>query len=375
MAEHLDVNYEYEENDASSSAFGWDFQANAALFLFLWYIKQAKSVKVETKYQDIEIELIDGKIYAQAKALQNENASNKNENSKLRDALVSLAKVKLDTNDKLLYVSNLRAPIDGDKERFNNSIIKIGDTDNEYAVFIENQIKIIIDRINTINKKKNTSKAQKEKNNILIDKLKKIDVSELLISSIYPFFGEKEQIRYKKIYEETLNTLINVLNIDGGQAIALHKKVCTHWQNALVFNETIKDSDSKKIEKKDFLWTIIAMEMDTISDDIVYDSVDFSVDSYIDNTVKNYLSDPTYVYHERFEFSHIVLKDYIDYCNSNHTRRADEEYLKTKNWEKFKGEFAEISDDHLKELIIKKTLFRIIRSRNDFKKLSEEVTM
>ena len=47
-------------NDASASSFGWNFQSNAGVFLFLKYIKEAKSIKIESKLQDIEIELYDG---------------------------------------------------------------------------------------------------------------------------------------------------------------------------------------------------------------------------------------------------------------------------------------------------------------------------
>ena len=47
---------------ASASSFGWNFQVNAGIFLFLHYIKDAKSIKNESKKEDIEIALKDQKI-------------------------------------------------------------------------------------------------------------------------------------------------------------------------------------------------------------------------------------------------------------------------------------------------------------------------
>lgn len=57
--------------NASASAFGWDFQINAAILLMLENIKDAKRVRVEGAYEDIEITLHDRtKIYAQVKAIE-----------------------------------------------------------------------------------------------------------------------------------------------------------------------------------------------------------------------------------------------------------------------------------------------------------------
>ena len=44
-------------NDASASSFGWNFQVNAGIFLFLHYIREAEDFKIESKLQDIEITL------------------------------------------------------------------------------------------------------------------------------------------------------------------------------------------------------------------------------------------------------------------------------------------------------------------------------
>ena len=52
------------DNDASASSFGWNFQVNAGIFLFLKYMPEVTDIKIESKAQDIEITLIDeGKVF------------------------------------------------------------------------------------------------------------------------------------------------------------------------------------------------------------------------------------------------------------------------------------------------------------------------
>ena len=60
----------FKEHSAYPTIFGFCFQKNGAILLFLENIKLAKSMKVESCKQDIEILLNDGNhIYAQAKSL------------------------------------------------------------------------------------------------------------------------------------------------------------------------------------------------------------------------------------------------------------------------------------------------------------------
>ena len=114
MIKKIDVPYEFEDNDASASAFGWRFQENAGIFLFLECIDTAQSLAIETRHQDIELIFNDRAIYAQAKALQDINKTG-TENAKFRDAVVSLAKTIINPQDSLLYISNLKEPIDGER--------------------------------------------------------------------------------------------------------------------------------------------------------------------------------------------------------------------------------------------------------------------
>lgn len=99
-------------HNASSSAFGWDFQTNAAILLMLDNITQNRSIKVEGKDEDIEIELNNGKkIYAQAKSVVKSDGYN-NVTPNLKKSLNTLndTSSKNDNIDKLIYITNTPNP-------------------------------------------------------------------------------------------------------------------------------------------------------------------------------------------------------------------------------------------------------------------------
>ena len=49
MSERLDIDNPFYDNDASASAFGWDFQINAAIFLFLKYLENIEIKKLKKR--------------------------------------------------------------------------------------------------------------------------------------------------------------------------------------------------------------------------------------------------------------------------------------------------------------------------------------
>ena len=78
------------KRNASPTAFGWDFQCNAAILLMLENIKDADKVRVEGADEDIEITLSDNtKIYSQVKSV-NRPDDYANVNTKLKEALETL---------------------------------------------------------------------------------------------------------------------------------------------------------------------------------------------------------------------------------------------------------------------------------------------
>ena len=98
--------------NASPSAFGWDFQVNAAIVLMLDNIEQAKAVRVEGKTEDIEIFMSNGKkLYSQAKSVVKSSSDFSKVKEKMQDALTSLS-AAYDKNDseQLIYITNSPNP-------------------------------------------------------------------------------------------------------------------------------------------------------------------------------------------------------------------------------------------------------------------------
>ena len=101
-----------KKRNASFSAFGWDFQVNAAIVLMLENIEEVDKVRVEGATEDIELTLTSGKkIYSQAKSVVNASNDFSNVRGKMSDALESLADAYKvgDSSGKADYVSRNRA--------------------------------------------------------------------------------------------------------------------------------------------------------------------------------------------------------------------------------------------------------------------------
>ena len=373
--ERIEVDYNFEDNDASYSAFGWDFQVNAGIFLFLRFIKEADSIAIESKYQDIELSLENKKIYAQAKSLQSESGA-RNENEKLRDALVSLAKVKTEETDLLIYISNLCAPIDNEKDKYRNTVVPFASCSTEHQDFIRNQIQTVINRLEKANKDPKISGAKRAKNELLIKRLQSFKYDQLSVASIYPF--DEKTDRYRVIKEETVSFLANVLKINSYEAVGYVDRIISHWQQELAFNATVSDkkNERKYISKKDFLWTVIAVSVDKKYAEFIEDSLSEPIDSDIEEQCQQYLSNDKNLYHERFEFLNRVLKSYRDFAVTKASGyRKDEAYIRSESWKDFEDEFSDVKDDLLREYIVKSYIYRIINRHQQKTAIAKEINL
>ena len=310
MISRLDVEYEFEDNDASSSAFGWEFQINAGIYLFLHYINEVQLVAVESKFQDIEMVLSDKTLYAQAKALQDEQTIN-TENTKLRDAIVSLAKVNTNDGDILLYISNLRTPIDGEKDKFRNDIVAFSQCHPDLQSYIRKQVETVIDKIKRKLTQKGLSDAKKKKNEVLLERLINFDYEHFYIASIYPF--AQTDNRYKIIEEKIVKVLTNKMGFESLYATGLVKRVLNHWQQTLRFNASIVDKKNvrKFIDKKDFVWTVIAIDGESVNANFIEATLSHPIDSRLQDDCKRYLEREENLYHERFDFMNRVMQGYV----------------------------------------------------------------
>ena len=373
MIERLNVNYEFEDNDASYSSFGWDFQANAGIYLFLHYIDDVQYVAIESKYQDIEMVFSDKTLFAQAKALQNEITVG-TETAKLRDAMVSLAKVNAAAEDLLLYISNLRAPIDGEKDKFRNSIIPFSQCDIGQQSFIKRQVKSVVDKLEQELRIGALSEVNKRKKAALLDRLTNFNYDRLSISSIYPYI--EGDSRYKVIKEKMVDVFVNKMSLEPYYATGLIGKVLTHWQQVLKFNSSIADkgNERKFINKKDFIWTIIAIIGERINAEFIENTLSSPIDSRLEEDCKFYLERDENLYHERFDFMNRVMQGYEKFKKTvPRGQRTDEAFIASDEWQKYSDEFDDVRDGLLKEYITKCYMFKIINRNNELNSIAKGV--
>lgn len=374
MISRLNVEYEFDDNDASSSFFGWDFQINAGIYLFLNYIDKAQLLAVESMHQDIEMVLDDKTVYAQAKALQDEQTVG-TEATKLRDAIVSLAKINSHDTDLMIYISNLRAPIDGDKDKFRNDIVDFSQCDPAQQTYINQQVEKAIEKLRKEIADKKCSETSKKKKEILLERLNNFNYSRLLISSIYPFSQTGD--RYKLIKEKLAEVLVNKMELKPIYASCLVDRIILHWQRVLNFNTSIKDKANKRkyINKKDLVWTVIAIVSDEVETSFIENTLSSAIDSRMQEDCRQYLKNTDNLYHERFDFIHRVLQDYESFKKTIRGKRADEAFIESDEWKKYSSEFEDVHDMLLREYITKCYLFKIINRNVELYNISKGVKL
>lgn len=372
MSDYLNEEYCDFSNDASASSFGWNFQANAGIFLFLKYAQNAKDIKIESKLQDIEITLINGsKVFAQAKSAQDYTAS-KDKKEKFKDAIVSLARNPQNDN-QLIYISNIPDTFKSANSFFDNSIVS-------YISCLSGIKKEIDDTfqstITSIEKKIKKEKKQERRNKLteIKNKVKQFDKSSLFISTINPYFGDDGN-RYMKISDAVLSFLVDDIKLNRDDAISIKQRLLEHWQIKLEHNSTVSDKcDTKKITKADFAWPIAALLIDNDLSEI-NDCLSFTPDKAITNEVNRIMDLSTSIYHERFEFSNKVIHEFERFKKEVYGKdipQLEKEFIKERS-HIFIEEFRVVSDENVREYLTKAFLYRIICNNRDMQKISAGV--
>ena len=149
--------------------------------------KDAESIKIESKLQDIEIKMKNGnKVLAQAKSSQDYSIA-KNKKEKFKDAIISFAKFS-DANNKLIYISNIPDMLNTANDVFNNKIVSyescLSSTKNEINEIFESTLNSIDKKIKKETDSKKLNRLKRVKSNV-----ENIDKTRLYISVIYPFYG------------------------------------------------------------------------------------------------------------------------------------------------------------------------------------------
>ena len=305
--------------NASASAFGWDFQVNAAILLMLENIREANAIRVEGKDEDIELSLRDHtKIYSQAKAINNP-LDTSNVLKKLSDALNTLHLASHNADAIIFtYITNSMNPFND-----NNSIG-------------------LFSHITHLSFDELPEKCQKKINNIIKKhQYSQLDTSKLDIR-VLPFYGKDFKNRYKHILER-VNSFINELKIyDNG----IGEDILKIWQNDLFHNATITDT-SINVDKKEFIWSLVVVVLEHTR-------------KY--KCIINFQSN-------LFEFVTKVISDYTK------SRLSPKSYVEQK-WLHYTNLIENIdAENDIRESLIKIILYKIINKHNKINLIKKELKL
>lgn len=312
-------------SNASSSAFGWDFQANSALLLMLENIRDAKKVRVEGIDEDIEITLADEKkIYAQAKAV-NKPDDYSNVIGKLTKALktLSLASEKGD-GSLFTYITNSPNP-------FNNQTTMSFFTGRSHLSFDE-----LPDAAKT-----KIEEIIKNKGYIGLD-VHKMDIR------VVPFYGDDLKNRYKEI-QACVNEFLTEAEVETQ---GINTEIMKIWQRDLFQNAT-QINTNISITKEKMIWPLIVLVVDK---------------SIVNDYQKNFDDDEI----EEIERKYKLI---INQCTMSYDMisRVISDYRQSKkivkvftndSWKDYLDIIEPINvDDGIKETLLKVILFRILKKR------------
>lgn len=367
MNDRLNVDNPFYDGNASASAFGWQFQVDAAIFLFLYYIDEVDEIVVEEKYQDIELLCKNSRhIYAQAKSIH--NCSLDNRNAKLEDAIISLVKTPADSSkgDELLYISNYEAPIKR-TEIFKNKVVKLKNVSDEKIEFYY-QIERIITKLEGIVTK--ASASNKPKYQELINRIKTINVDDFMVSSIYPYINTENPHDMFREIENKINEILTIkFDIQSPYLQRFIQNLLTEWHETFLVNATMpNEKKHKKMSKEELLWQIVVI-LSEINIDIgeLFDS---EIDPDLRDEYEMYYSQKSY-YHERFSFFNKLMDELKEYTKSN-MGKTRKDFIKER-WQDYIDEYVEFADYSglAKEYLIKKCLARLINNKNNIRKIVE----
>lgn len=325
---------------ADAVVFGFDFQVNSAIVLFLENIKDVKSLRLEGNYEDIEIELNNGQyVLAQAKAVEKASTDFRNVRANMQKAIISLSEGNQRVKAKeLIMITNSPNP-------FNDKVsmsVFYGHSHRKYDT-LPDSAKELVDRyLSTISKPLDTDK---------------------FMVHVIPFETDDDRERYKVIME-CINNFIGDINPD---IPGLGRKLLDvwHWQ---VFDNGGKHNSEIKLKKKDIIWPILVtiLEDRSCDDDFleqfdagIYEEVRYRYSEIIENHC------------ERCEFFIKILSEYNSFISSKKPKDKIFDFIKEK-WLMFKDEFSsEDIDDEIKEAITKIVMYRVIKRRLAINRVKE----
>ena len=329
-----------KSSNATASAFGWEFQSNAAIMLMLKNIVEASKVKVEGETEDIEIRFSNGKILmAQAKSVEKpDDFRNVKRNLEAGLRTLNVAS-KITDVEQLVFVTNSPNP-------FNN--IK---TMHKFS-----------SPINMVPFSELPSSCQKSITDICSKNGYSLNTSMLKVC-VMQFHGESDDERYKVLQSLTMEFL-NGLGVDKVSA----NQMLSLWQNSFRVNASQRTS---AITKESMVWPIIAVQCEVRETDVELEDYDESDIAEILQKYKGVINNNS----ERFEFVSKVLSDFNDFYPAMKSRERVERFI-SERWEQYKSDFdLKSAYSTTEEIVIRLTLSKVLKSRRVIAEIKSKVKL
>ncbi len=325
---------------ADAVVFGFDFQVNAAIVLFLENVKDVKSLRLEGDYEDIEIELENGKyILAQAKAVERASDDFSNVRNNMKKAIATLSEADHKSKaSELIMVTNSPNPFndDGSKSAF------YGPSKRKYKDLPESARKLV--------------------DGYLEDLKKPLDIDKFKVQ-IIPFETDEDDERYKVIMQ-CVNDFVGELNTNTA---GLGKKLLSiwHWQ---VFDNAGKHNSTIKLRKKDIIWPILVK---VTEDNTLDEEFKEQFDDGLLEEVRYRYSETIESHCERCEFFIKILSGFYSFKTEKKQMEKINDFI-NKKWCDYSEEFSsEIVDDEVKEAITKIVMYKVLRQRYVINRVKE----
>lgn len=336
------------DTNATASAFGWEFQSNAAILLALKHIKDLDSLIVEGNIDDIELYLKDNKkIFAQAKSQEDPTPST-NTLTKLSDALKTLINaINQSDYEKIIYISNIMNPLKNKELNYywgqSFTIYSYTELNDQARTTIDHYITSVLDK-------------------------HELDISNLdynkLEISMFPFFGRDKETRYRIIFEAVKRFLVTAKSTapDG-----LAQDVMNYWQSIFFQNAATRHV---KLHKEELVWPIVVLESSNSYYNDFFDEYDLGEIDEIDRKYSAFIDKKT----EQFEFVTQVINDFNEFRNTNRRlkgKQAFEEFVESK-WQLYDSIIVnEFVEPVIKEGVAKLVIIKILKNRYTIKNVKE----
>lgn len=327
-------------SNATASAFGWEFQSNAAIMLMLKNIEEASKVKVEGESEDVEITFSNGKmLMAQAKSVMSPDDISF-VISKLEAALKTLNKASETANvEQLIYVTNSPNPFNDVTTMYKFS-----------------------SPLNMVPFSELPASCQRAIGDICSTNGYCVDTSMLMVC-VMQFHGESEDERYKVLQSLTMEFL-NSLGVDKVSA----SQMLSLWQNSFRVNASQRTSI---ITKESMVWPIIAIQCEVRETDAELEDYDESDVAEVLQKYRAVINNNS----ERFEFVSKVLSDFNDFYPAMKSRERVGRFI-SERWEQYKNDFdLKNADSTTEEIVICLTLSKVLKSRRVIAEIKGKVKL